>query len=338
MHRSNRISKIKLSEDLSKKNPFSYNPTHIREPKSAELPNEGELRDEGELWEIKKGGLRKGKSLKLKVNWEGTKVAHPEYLSISEWTESLISEDIQENIDFNEAHSNCSQGKLIGIQEGNVIVQSPNSSAYSPKSIETTCSPDPIKRDEEECRRILVLDLDNTLINAYQNEKAGTWEPTKENCICYTQNGRPLLKRPYLKQFLKSMKGLFNVYLYTAATLEYTQDILKVIDPSAKYFSHIFTRKDCLKVTGEFRFRKTLDIIRADPQHIIVVDDSIENWFSDINNLIPIPSFIGDTSDTQLLGLTNYLRKICKAKDYREVLKKKYQLQLRLAACGYSLD
>ena len=166
-----------------------------------------------------------------------------------------------------------------------------------------------LQKCREICRKTLVLDLDETLVHSDMEE-----ELLKQNInlqdLCHIPTGIWFVKRPYLQQFLESLKGIFEIVVYTASDYLYSHQVINIIDPYQKYIQHLLSRTDCLcqrAENGKFVHSKTLNIINRHPRDICIVDDRIDNWLNHIDNLIPIPPFYGNKFDDELLKLGKYL-------------------------------
>ena len=79
----------------------------------------------------------------------------------------------------------------------------------------------------------LVLDLDETLV--YSQRMAPGAKP-KGTQISVRGSPFDCVTRPGLSHFLKQAHQNFVVFLYTMGDQEYTEAVLKVIDPESKYF------------------------------------------------------------------------------------------------------
>ena len=79
-----------------------------------------------------------------------------------------------------------------------------------------------------------MLDLDETLVYSQRMEPGATPKGTQ-----IFVRGQPfdMVKRPGLSHFLRMAHSSFVVFLYTMGDQEYTNAVLKVIDPEGKYFN-----------------------------------------------------------------------------------------------------
>ena len=149
----------------------------------------------------------------------------------------------------------------------------------------------------------LILDLDETLIFL-----------EKEYCLFnnnYNIKTKKLILRPGLINFLKKMKQIYELILFSFTLPEYTLPILHVIEENEKFFEHILYVQNAKYYKGDYV--KSISNIGRDIKECIIIDD-IPKMFKDNNdNGICIKPFLGDIKEDkntlQILG--NILNKIC---------------------------
>jgi len=109
-----------------------------------------------------------------------------------------------------------------------------------------------------------------------------------------------MVERPGLQIFLQMACANYVVFLYTMGDQEYTQAVLRVIDPEGKYFKGGV----CTWRSSESRMHKTLSRPCCDRRMALIVDDSIDVWSDAVANLCLTRRFVGDKLDDglQLLG------------------------------------
>ena len=151
----------------------------------------------------------------------------------------------------------------------------------------------------------LVLDLDETLVHFF-----------------YTPSGGTFLIRPYCFEFLKKMSEIYEIVIFTAATKEYADSILDIIDPEKKLISQRLYRQHT-SICG-LTFVKDLTKLGRDLSRTIIVDNLADNFKLQINNGIQCGTWIDDMKDTQLRDLGNILYQIVvnKVKDVKKVVLK----------------
>ena len=123
--------------------------------------------------------------------------------------------------------------------------------------------------------------------------------------------------RPYLLDALEKLAVLYEIIVFTAGTKEYADHILDYIDPKKSIFKKRLYRTDCIQV--EQFFIKDLDIILdRERTDMIIVDNSILSFAFDLDNGVPINSYMGtEDDDKELLFLYSFLEEVASQKDVR---------------------
>ena len=174
-------------------------------------------------------------------------------------------------------------------------------------------------------KKILILDLDNTLIqygeNEYMKSKKKNSDKSKKSKteIIYTEkNIHPFHLRPNSIEFLIKMKNIYNIVLFTAAEKSYAHSVLKKLEELAgERIFYCFYSRAHLQISY-----KTL-LVKSIPQgviesQIVIVDDSLLPWYHYRDNYIPIKAFKGMADDRQLGVLGEYLEVLGGVEDVRE--------------------
>ena len=151
----------------------------------------------------------------------------------------------------------------------------------------------------------LVLDLDETLVHFF-----------------FTPSGGTFLIRPFCFKFLEDMSKIFEIAIFTAATKDYADSILDVIDPNKKLINHRLYRHHT--TICEITFVKDLTKIGRNLNRCIIIDNLAENFKLQPNNGIQCGTWIDDMKDTQLNDLDNILTQIIEKKpqDIKPIIKK----------------
>ena len=141
---------------------------------------------------------------------------------------------------------------------------------------------------------ILFLDLDETLISfVFSKENEGISRI-----------------RPYLFQFLNLVKHYFELIIFTAATRDYADPILNVIEgKKGTYFTYRLYRESCSIINNYYV--KDIGRFGIDLSKCVIVDNMAQNFKLQKENGILISSFWGeDTNDKALLFLGRILASI----------------------------
>ena len=136
----------------------------------------------------------------------------------------------------------------------------------------------------------LVLDLENTLIS--HNIK-------NPNDMCNL--------RPGLLSFLNTLKPIYELISFTNESKEYSEQLLKEIESSRKYFDYNFCIDHNVLINNNFI--KDISKIGRNMNKIIIVDKDYENIKSTPQNGILIKPYYGESSknDTVLFELKKLL-------------------------------
>ena len=190
--------------------------------------------------------------------------------------------------DNNINNINCPKPLKVN-QNKNLIQKNEKISSYLP----------PIKKPY---KYTLVLDLDETLIH-YKTELMQNNDK---------QNKSILILRPNLILFLKEMKQMYELVLFSYATYEYIDKILKIIESKEKFFSYILDRRHITYENGSYV--KNLSLIGRDLKNVIIIDDKPQAFKMNPENGIFIKPFYGDCLNNKniLKNLMNILKEIRK--------------------------
>ena len=186
-------------------------------------------------------------------------------------------------------------------------------------------------------KKILLLDLDETLIHAdfngeFYNDKSIKYDAIikfkenekdfEENCGEYVEKRRMKLEkleeeekeyrvgiflRRGAKQFLAEVSKYFEVGIFTASVKEYADAVIDYLDPDKNMIKFRLYRNNCINVNDKI-YVKDLRIIKGvDLKDIILIDNSMYSFSSQLTNGILINSFYNDKNDIELYNVLGYL-------------------------------
>ena len=143
----------------------------------------------------------------------------------------------------------------------------------------------------------MVLDLDETLIHFKINQNSN--------------NSGILQFRPFISEFLSTIKNYYELIIFTAGTKEYADPIINAIEQKGTKFDYRLYRIHTIIKGNDFV--KDLSKLGRDLSRTIIVDNMEQNYKLQPYNGITIRPFWGkDTNDMALLDLLNILIKIVK--------------------------
>ncbi|CAM4628547.1 unnamed protein product [Lepidochelys kempii] len=135
--------------------------------------------------------------------------------------------------------------------------------------------------------------------------------------------------RPHVQEFLETLSKAYEIFIFTTAKQDYTEKILDVLDPQKKLIRHRLYQQDCLCLQGYYV--KDLSILERDLARTVALDDSLQGFPYQISNWIPIPGWLGDRQDEELLRVLPLLGKLSQVGDVRTEIRRKYRLCKLLA-------
>ena len=104
--------------------------------------------------------------------------------------------------------------------------------------------------------------------------------------------------------------------VYTASEKAYADSIIALIDPF-NYITYRIYRDHCIK-RNNCIYLKDLRMINRDMRHCLAVDNSIVSFQSQLEYLIPIKSFIGNSDDVEFIELMQFLSDCKDCDDFKE--------------------
>ena len=212
----------------------------------------------------------------------------------------------------------------------------PKLSQYSAKKEKLSLNQ--ILFNEKLTKKTLILDLDETLVYVSdvkiensplkqipfeyyvldENENNINQMINVENQTIEQANGY-LIVRPGYNKFITEIKKYFDeIFIFTSSQYSYAEEIIKLIDKN-KIISKIYSRKDCSFYNDIFY--KDLNKIKKDLSRTIIVDNFPEAYLLQHFNGLPIPPFMGDPNDNELLKLIPILEQLSKVKDVRNYIR-----------------
>lgn len=184
-------------------------------------------------------------------------------------------------------------------------------------NVALTVSQDEASRAEDEAKRrllslkklSLVVDLDQTVIQATVDPTVAEWQKDPENpnhdavkdvrAFQLTEEGPGgngcwyyIKLRPGLKEFLDNVSNLYELHIYTMGTRSYAKHISRIIDPESKIFGNrILSRSE----NGSFTVKSLQRLFPVDTKMVVIIDDrgDVWNWIPNLIKVNPYDFFIG---------------------------------------------
>ncbi|KAL4505191.1 hypothetical protein ABPG72_016258 [Tetrahymena utriculariae] len=159
----------------------------------------------------------------------------------------------------------------------------------------------------EEHPNNLVLDLDETLIHC--NEKSLDYDSSIITVQFQDQQKNYYLhQRGYLQEFLEQCALNFNIYIYTASTKDYAEEVVKIIDPRS-VIKRVYDRSSCF-YDGK-QYLKSLKAIGLDLNRTVMIDNNQACVSNNVENAFKIKDFFSDKNDRELQKFQSILNKMC---------------------------
>ncbi|MGE6220593.1 NIF family HAD-type phosphatase [Nubsella zeaxanthinifaciens] len=178
---------------------------------------------------------------------------------------------------------------------------------------------------EKKSNKLLILDLDETLIHAT--------ETASEFLIDFKLDKYFVHKRPLLEHFLVNISKHFAIGIWSSAGDDYVTEMANKIKPTDVEFEIIWGRSRCSQKRDEtfdnYYFEKRLDKLKKKGfrlEQIIIVDDTPEKSRNNYGNAIYIKEFLGDPTDQELKYLYDYLLTLKDVENVRAIEKRSWRL------------
>lgn len=171
----------------------------------------------------------------------------------------------------------------------------------------------------ERPKKTIIFDLDETLIHSCKKPSETFDRSVKARTPSRAEKVIGFNVRPHLEELLEALKNDFELVIFTASQYCYANPILDDIDP-CRYFKTRLFREHCDQVGGSV-FIKDLAILKdRDLKNVVLVDNSVSSFASQVSNGIPIIPFIDNKADDQLVKLKWFLLRLKDCDDVRPLI------------------
>ncbi|KAH3745648.1 NLI interacting factor [Pelomyxa schiedti] len=164
-----------------------------------------------------------------------------------------------------------------------------------------------------QCKKTLVLDLDETLIHSSlvpvtNTDLTFSLELEGQNVTVYVS------KRPGVDQFLQALKDKFELVVFTASIPQYADAILDFIDKEKTISSRLY--RDSCTVLNDV-YVKDLGSLGRDLKDTVIIDNTPGSFMLQPENGIGVTSWIDNQQDTELTDLLPLLESMTECGDVR---------------------
>ncbi|OWQ45751.1 hypothetical protein CDL60_17970 [Roseateles noduli] len=179
-------------------------------------------------------------------------------------------------------------------------------------------------------RKLLVLDLDETLVHATEFEL--------EHPEDFRVGPYFVYRRPHLSMFLAAMLKDFDVAVWTASGEIYAEAVLEqLFKPGDLKF--VWSSQRCTTArdwtTGNYTTIKNLSKLKRQGyamSSIIAVDDTPSKYARSYGNLVTVSEFLGSPDDKELPLLATYLRSLLPEPNVRTIEKRGWRTRAELSS------
>jgi TFIIF-interacting CTD phosphatase-like protein len=173
-------------------------------------------------------------------------------------------------------------------------------------------------------RKLLILDLDETLIHAREHA-GGLTDPPDFALLGYL-----VWKRPFLDAFIAQVQEWYRLALWTASSPEYAAAMVRQLFPEPNQLAFVWARDRCTRRIDPdrnlFYWQKNLNKLKRQKRYrlekLLMLDDSPEKLERHYGNLISIKPFEGQSDDSELRDLLPYLAWLRHAENVRTIEKR----------------
>jgi RNA polymerase II subunit A small phosphatase-like protein len=170
-------------------------------------------------------------------------------------------------------------------------------------------------------QKLLILDLDETLVYATQNVLATPADFKVAEYFVY--------KRPYVDKFLAKCFNHFKIAVWTSSGSNYANAVTEKIFSDRTKLQFVWSKERCtqrydpeLRDSYSVKDLKKVKKLGYPLENILVVDDSAEKLQRNFGNHIRIIPFEGDPDDSELVYLSEYLEGIKDVENVRTIDKR----------------
>ena len=160
----------------------------------------------------------------------------------------------------------------------------------------------------------------NNLNNNDNTDNNTTDDESKDDSCEKVLNKVGIFLRPKVKEFLQEISQYFFIGIFTASIPEYADAVINYLDPEEKYIKFKLYRNDCINVCDMLRVKDLSLLGEENLDKIVLLDNNMYSFSAQLSNGILINSFFCDKSDDELSNVRKYLMEyILPCDDVRKV-------------------
>ncbi|MDZ4834016.1 MAG: HAD family hydrolase [Candidatus Melainabacteria bacterium] len=176
-------------------------------------------------------------------------------------------------------------------------------------------------------RRLLVLDLDETLVHTVEAPLAG-------RVADFRVGEFHVYKRPHVDAFLTRMGAVFNLAIWSKGGTGYVEPTIRLLFAPHAQPLFVWSFPRCTRRYDqderEAYHIKDLKKVRQQgfpSEHTLIVDDDARNAERNFGQAVTIKAFTGELDDCELLHLATYLESLVTVPNFRTVEKRYWRNQ-----------
>ncbi|KAI8978080.1 HAD-like domain-containing protein [Pilobolus umbonatus] len=173
----------------------------------------------------------------------------------------------------------------------------------------------PLAKEDEE-RKCLVLDLDETLVHS-----SFKIIPNPDFIVPVEIDNQLhnvyVLKRPGVDEFMRKMGEKYEIVVFTASLSKYADPVLDKLDIH-KVVKHRLFRESCFNHKGTYV--KDLSQLGREITSTLILDNSPASYIFHTSNAVPVSTWFNDPHDTELTDLIAFLEDLTVVEDVQIVL------------------
>lgn len=175
----------------------------------------------------------------------------------------------------------------------------------------------------------IVFDLEETLTCVKENDEGkpdGWMSVIKSESKQRMKLG--IYYRPFLTDCLKRLKALgCELIVWSSGATEYANKLISSIDKENEIFDMRLFKDNCY-ITSKGLCIKDIRIINRPLHKCIIVDNHAYSFGFQLENGVLVLPFTADSTDTEMLTLTEYLIYLMSLEDFRPFNKKHFKYEV----------